>query len=104
MEKLPKLQAMLEKQPNDPFLLYGIAMEHKKMNDHATALTFLDRCISADPNYCYAYFQRGQICEITGDLDTAKRSYNDGIAAARRAGDAHAQSELEGALQMLGSA
>ena len=101
-DKLPKLQAMLEKQPKDPFLLYGIAMEHKKLNDHATALNFLDRCISADPNYCYAYFQRGQICEITGDFDAAKRSYNDGIAAARRVGDAHAQSELEGALGMLG--
>ena len=82
-DKLPKLQAMLEKQPNDPFLLYGIAMEHKKMNDHASALGFLDRCLAADPNYCYAYFQRGQICEITGDLDAAKRSYNDGIVAAR---------------------
>ena len=101
-DKLPKLQAMLEKQPNDPFLLYGIAMEHKKMNDHATALSFLDRCIAVDPNYCYAYFQRGQICEITGDFDAAKRSYNDGIVAARRVGDAHAQSELEGALSMLG--
>ena len=100
-EKLPKLTAMLEKQPNDPFLLYGIAMEHKKMNDPAEAIAFLDRCIAADPNYCYAYFQRGQICEMTGDLPAAKQSYNDGIAAAKRAGDAHAQSEIEGALSMM---
>jgi len=100
-EKLSKLQAMLEKQPNDPFLLYGIAMEYKKMNEPTKAIAFLDRCIAADRNYCYAYFQRGQICETTGDLDAAKRSYNDGIAAAKRAGDAHAQSEIEGALQTL---
>ena len=100
-EKLPKLQAMLEKQPNDPFLLYGIAMEHKKLKDHAQVIAFLDRCIAADPNYCYAYFQRGQICEITGDFEAARRSYNDGIAAAKRTGDAHAQSELEGALAMM---
>src|SRR5438552_1900475 len=100
-DKLSKLQAMLEKQPNDPFLLYGIALEHKKMHNPIEAIAFLDRCMAADPNYCYAYFQRGQICEMTGDVDAARRSYNDGIAAAKRAGDAHAQSEIEGALQML---
>ena len=56
--------------------------------------------ITADPNYCYAYFQRGQVYEMTGDLDAARQSYDEGIAAAAR-GDAHAQSEIEGALQML---
>ena len=101
-EKLSKLQAMLEKQPNDPFLLYGIAMEYKKLNDPAQAIAFLDRCIGSDPNYCYAYFQKGQVFEITGDPEAARRSYNDGIVAAKRVGDAHAQSEIEGALAMLG--
>jgi tetratricopeptide (TPR) repeat protein len=100
-DKLPKLQAMLEKQPNDPFLLYGIAMEYKKMKESPRAIEFLDRCIAADPNYCYAYFQRGQVCEMSGDLSGARQSYNDGIAAAKRAGDGHAQSEIEGALSML---
>ncbi|HEX3357563.1 MAG TPA: hypothetical protein VHS31_11390 [Tepidisphaeraceae bacterium] len=99
--KLPQLHAMLQKQPNDPFLLYGIAMEHKKLNETSQAIEFLKRVISVDPNYCYAYFQSGQIYEIIGDLESAKRSYNEGIVAARRAGDAHAQSELEGALSML---
>ena len=101
-DKLPKLQAMLEKQPNDPFLLYAIAMEFKNANEPAKAIALLEKCLAADPNYCYAYFQRGQIYEITGDLESAKRSYTDGIAAAKRAGDAHAESELQGALEMLG--
>ena len=82
-DKLPQLQAMLEKQPNDPFLLYAIALEHKKANDAEKALIFLDRTIAAfaDPNYCYAYFQRGQVCEMSGDLDAAKRAYNEGIVS-----------------------
>lgn len=100
-DKLPILQSMLQKQPEDPFLLYGIAMEYKKLNDTAQAISFLDRCLAADPNYCYAYFQSGQIRETMGELEAAKKSYTDGIAAARRAGDAHAQSELEGALSMM---
>lgn len=101
-EKLSKLQAMLHKQPNDPFLLYGIAIEHKNAKDPPNAIAFLDRCIAADPNYCYAYFQRGQVCEMTGDTEAARLSYQQGIEASKRAKDAHAQSEIEGALQMLG--
>ena len=100
--KLPQLHSLLEKQPNDPFLLYGIAMEHKKLHEHDKAIEFLDRCIGSDANYCYAYFQRGQVCEMTGDIDAARQSYENGIVAAKRAGDAHAQGEIEGALQMLG--
>jgi tetratricopeptide (TPR) repeat protein len=100
-EKLPKLFAMLERQPNDAFLLYGIALEYKKLNEPAKAIEFLDKTIAADAGYCYAYFQRGQVLEQTGDPAGAKSAYESGIAAAKRVGDAHAQSELEGALSMI---
>ena len=92
---------MLAKQPNDPFLLYGVALEHKKLNQPAKAIEYLDRVIASDANYCYAYYQRGQILEAMGDAVGAAQSYNDGIAAAKRANDAHAQSELENALAIL---
>src|SRR5438552_1958473 len=97
-DKLEKLQALLQKQPDDPFLLYAIAMEHKKLDQPAQAIEFLKRTISSDANYCYAYYQLGQVLESIGDAAGAVQAYNDGIAAAKRAGDAHAQSELESAL------
>jgi tetratricopeptide (TPR) repeat protein len=100
-DKLEKLHAMLAKQPSDAFLLYAIAMELKKLNEHTKAIEFLDRTIQADQNYCYAYYQRGQILESMGDAVAAAQTYNDGIAAAKRAGDAHAQGELETALAMI---
>ena len=73
----------------------------KKREARERAIEFLDRVISADANYCYAYYQRAQIFESLGELESARLTYNDGIAAARRAGDAHAQSELENALAMI---
>jgi tetratricopeptide (TPR) repeat protein len=100
-DRLAKLQAMLEKQPADPFLLYGIALEHKNSGNHPEALAYLTKTISADPAYCYAYFQQGQIHEAAGDPEAAKTAYRTGIAAATKKGDAHAKSELEGALSML---
>ena len=95
------MQQLLERDPNDPFVLYGIALEHKKLGDAKTAIEFLDRTISVDAGYCYAYFQKGQIQESLGDGAAAKQTYEAGIAAARKKGDAHAESEMAGALSML---
>ena len=97
-----QLQQMLERQPDDPFLLYGMAMEHKKAGDAPAALEYLQRVTRKDPNYCYAYYQRGLVHESQGDTEAARAAYREGIEAADRAGDAHARGELEAAMDMLG--
>ena len=100
-DRMSKLSAMLEKQPNDPFLLYSIGMEHKKADDPARAIEFFDRTLAADPGYCYAYYQKGQVLESAGDAESAKRVYREGIEAAVRVGDDHARGEIQGAMEML---
>lgn len=100
-ERLQKLLAMLAKEPNDTFLLYGIGLEHKKANEFTKALECLRKVVQLDPGYCYAYHQQGLIHESTGDLEAAKTAYREGIAAARKKGDAHAQGEIEAALAMI---
>src|SRR5687768_92314 len=101
-DRLRQLQQMLEKSPNDPFLLYGIALEHKKAGDAVRAVEFLDRTIATDPGYCYAYYQRGQVLEAAGDEPGARDTYQRGIDAAKLKNDAHALSELQAALDLLG--
>lgn len=101
VDRLSKLQKMLDRQPGDPFTLYAIGLEHKKAGRAEQAIEFLDRCIQFDPGYCYAFFQKGQILESTGDIESAKAAYRQGINAATLKGDNHARSELEGALQMI---
>src|SRR5688500_8057883 len=101
--RMAQLQQMLQRSPDDPFLLYGMAMEHKKAGDASSALEYLQRVTQKDPNYCYAYYQRGLVHESQGDTDAARRAYRDGIEASDRAGDAHARGEIEAALQMLES-
>src|SRR3954471_6091713 len=95
VDRLAQLQKMLEKTPDDPFLLYGIAMEHKKSGDAARAIEFFDQTVRFDPAYCYAYYQRGQVLESLGREDEAKSTYRAGIEAAAKKGDAHARGELE---------
>lgn len=96
-----QLLKLLEKEPNDAFLLYGLALECKKAGNAAEAVVYLDRVIAVDAGYCYAYHQKGLILESTGDLEAAKTAYRQGIDAARRKGDSHAQSEIEAALSMI---
>ena len=92
---------MLERDPNDTFLLYGIALEHKKLGDAKQAIEYLDRVIAADAGYCYAYHQKGLVYESTGDVQAAKSANRAGVDAATKNGDEHARSEIQAALDML---
>ena len=100
-ERLEKLKSMLERQPNDAFLLYGIALEQKKLGQPDEAIAYLDRVIGVDPNYCYAYHQKGLVHESQGEMEAAKAVYRQGIEAAKRSGDAHAGEEIAAALSMI---
>jgi len=100
-DRMQKLQQMLEKEPNDTFLLYALALEHKKAGSYPQALIYLSRVLQKDPSYCVAYQQAGQVHELAGDVESAKRAYHDGIAAAQKKGDHHAAEEMQSALQML---
>ena len=100
-ERMKSLQTMLQKEPDDLFLLYAIALEHKKAGDFADALGYLDRVLKKDALYCVAYQQAAQVQELAGDMLAAKKAYGDGIAAAQRKGDLHAKEEMESALAML---
>lgn len=93
---------MLEKTPRDTFLLYAIALEHKKLKEFDQAIEYLDKVVEVDPAYCVAYQQAGQTHALAGRIDAARQAYVTGIAAARQAGDRHAADEMEGELTLLG--
>lgn len=101
MSRLNQILGMLDKTPNDAFLLYGAALEIKKSGDHAKAIEYLDKAIAVDAGYCYAYYQKGHSQEELGDTDGAAATYRTGIAAARRVGDMKAEGELSQALAIV---
>ncbi len=96
-----QLRKLLERTPDDAFLVYGLAMEHKKAGELDEALRLLSRTTELDGNYAYAHFQRGQIYEGRDDAAAARAAYADGVAAARRAGDTKGEGEIGGALAAL---
>jgi len=94
VSRLEKLTRLLQQDPNDPFVLYGIAQEHAAAGDYDQAVAFFDRCLAADPSYCYAYYHKARALEAAGRAGEALAVAREGINAARAAGDAKALGEL----------
>lgn len=99
MSRKAKIEEMLAKAPDDVFLNFGLAMELSKEGDHDAALTRFDRAIELDPDYAAAYFHKGNALLQMSQPETAKSVLEDGIAAARRCGDSHAEKEMRELLE-----
>lgn len=95
MPSLDQLQRLLEADPNDAFVLYGLAQEYARLKRHAEAVEHYDRCLAVDPLYCYAYYHKARSQAATGDSEGARATIQAGIGAARKVGDAHAAAELD---------
>lgn len=95
------LRALLEQDPNNSFIRYGLALDHANNGDLESAVTEFRTLIANDANYCAAYFHGGQTLEKLGKPAEAAELYRLGIEATRRTGDDHTQSELEAALSMI---
>jgi Flp pilus assembly protein TadD len=98
---MQKLQDMLQRTPDDAFLLYCVAMELRKSGQTAEAISTFDRVVQLDPAYCAAYQMKAQTLEAANDFEGARKAYRDGIVAAQRKGDEHAAQEMAGALEAI---
>jgi len=101
MERLDELLAMLEKEPGDSFLRYGVGMEYSKRGEVEKAVETFGEVIRRDPKYVAAYFMCGRAQEGQGNVEAARKTYTDGMEMARKIGDAHAAQEIAEAILAL---
>lgn len=101
-DRITKLMALLEADPQDAFCLYGVAMEHAKTGRHEEAIAWFDRALAADPDHCYAYFHKAKSQEEAGDNAAAADTLRAGLARARQTGDTQALREIAAYLDELG--
>lgn len=100
--RMQQIEAMLTDDPHDPFLRYGLAMEHASAGDDETAVVVLQELIaSAREPYVPAYLQAGQVLMRLGREPIAAQVLRDGIIAARNAGNDHAMGEMQGLLATI---
>jgi predicted Zn-dependent protease len=100
---MEQIEALLADDPHDPFLRYGLAMEHSSQGDDATAVQHLRDLIALNPDapYIPAFLMCGQALVRLGKEGEAAAVLKQGIAAATRAGTPealHARGEMDGLL------
>jgi len=96
------LTEILSANPKDAFARYGLALEYSNQGDVNRALEEFGKLLSTHPDYTAGYFMAAQALARAERVEEAKKMLNDGIASAKRTGNGHAQSEMEGMLAELG--
>jgi predicted Zn-dependent protease len=102
MDRIAMLNEILAQNPSDAFARYGLAMEYSKTGELDSAMQEFGKLLSVHPDYTAGYFMAAQTLDKAGRVEEAKQMLTNGIAAAQRTGNGHAQSEMEGMLQSLG--
>ena len=100
--RLETLLNLVEQNPADSFLRYGLAMEYRNTGDLEAAVGEFHKLMAADPDYGPAYFHGGQTLERLGRLEEARELYLKGVEVTIRKGDLHARDEMRAALDLLG--
>jgi len=99
--RLETLKGLLDQNPNDAFARYGLATEYLNTGEWDQAIGEFEALISVNPEYAAAYYHGGRTLEKLGRRDDARMMYERGIEVTGKTGDAHTQSELQTALQLL---
>ena len=100
--RLETLLNLVEQNPADSFMRYGLAMEYRNTGNLEAAVGEFRKLMTADPEYGPAYFHGGQTLERLGRLEEARELYLQGVEVTTRKGDLHARDEMRAALDLLG--
>ena len=100
---MDQIEAMLADDPDDPFLRYGLAMEQASAGDDAACIEVLRDLIgrTAAAPYIPAFLQAGQALVRLDRIAEACAILRQGVEAAGKAGDTHAQGEMQGLLDSI---
>jgi tetratricopeptide (TPR) repeat protein len=102
MDRIAMLTEILAENPNDAFARYGLAMELSNQGQIEPAMEEFGKLLSTHPDYTAGYFMAAQTLAKADRVDEARKMLGDGILSAKRTGNGHAQSEMEGMLADLG--
>ena len=99
--RLESLLNLLKKEPEDSFLLYGVALEYMSANNFEEAEKYFKSLLTIDSKYVPAYMQYAQLKVRQNEIESAKDFYKQGIQMAKKNGDKHAAKEMEEFLDEL---
>ena len=99
--RLERLRQLVAEGSGDPFPLYGLAMECKRLGRIEEAIQTFGRLVELHPQYIPAYYQFGAALVSAGGIGQARETLARGIRIAEEQGNQHAREELVRALEEL---
>lgn len=99
--RIDMLKEILSQTPTDTLARYALGMEYSGAGETDAAVNEFRTLLGHKPEYANAYFMAAQALAKAERKDEAKQWLRDGIAAAQRAGNRHAQSEMQAMLDEL---
>ena len=96
------LEEIVAQKPDDAFSRYGLALECMNSGDTAAAEQHFRALLERNTTYIPGYQMYGQLLVRESRKEEARQVLTNGIAAANKAGNQHARSEMEALLNDLG--
>lgn len=100
-ERVEQLKAILSQDPKSTLARYALAMEYVSAGETDSALREFRNVLDLDANYANAWLMGAQALQRAERIPEATQWLRDGIACAQRAGNRHAQSEMQALLDEL---
>lgn len=100
-DRIEKLRAFLAQSPDDAFLNHALALEYVKRGEEDAARSYFEENVAKRPSYVATYYHLGKLLERIGEAGQAIVVYEQGMEAARAAGDMHSLSELRSVYEEL---
>jgi tetratricopeptide (TPR) repeat protein len=96
MDRLQQLNDFLKQRPDDPFILYALASEYRKLENLDQARSYYEKLISEHPDYVGTYYHYAKLKWESGLEQEALELARKGKSVSLQQGDQHAASELQG--------
>lgn len=99
--RVAALKEILSANPDDAFARYALGLEYSGSGETEAALAEFQRLLASHPDYTNGYFMAAQALMRADRSHEARAMLQQGIECARRTGNQHALSEMEGMLDEL---
>jgi Tfp pilus assembly protein PilF len=101
MDRVEKLKEYLKVNGKDSFLQHALALEYIKVGNEEEAEALFKEILHREATYVGTYYHLAKLLERIGKTEEAIKVYEKGMEEAKKAGDNHAYSELQGAWEEL---
>ena len=93
--RIDMFSRLLDKDPNNPMVLYSLGSELFKKKKYTEAREYLNRAVQIKPDYSVAYRMLGRALYELGEDAEARKVFVEGREVAERNGDLQTVKEID---------